>query len=577
MAEMIPGEPRANTASSAERKIFGLIQRDLGNDWTAFHSVGIANHRRKPWAELDFVLVGPPGVFCLEVKGGRIARKNGQYHYTDRNGNTVVKDQGPFEQVAPAAAALRNYLVSKLPAVRDVAVAYGVVTPDIPFDLTGPDIEPQVVYDESDAQARFSVYIKRLAAFWHDRLNRQVGREPCAVSNNVRKAICDEIRGDFDLRPSLRTRVGLVNDELLALTRDQYKILDGLRDNERALIRGGAGSGKTLLAVEEASRKASEGKRVFLGCYTKNLALFLKEAVKKSPLIEVYHLHGFMHTMVKEANLLHRLPPAEADDLFTLFYPELCAEALIALDRWHSFDVLILDEAQDLLMGNYTEVLDCLLKDGLDGGHWRFFLDPHQDIFRALSPEGLKRISQAQPARFRLNVNCRNSKRIAVAAQILSNLCWEETLHVEGPEVEQEWYSDEAEQQRKITNCINRFLSGGMDPSEIIILSPRTLENSCLKKGLIRMSLPLVEYSFDKGARKKCIQFATVHSFKGLESDVVVLVDVQDLSNADSLLTLYVGATRAKAKLSVFLDRRLEARYRDLAAEYGERLMEQFV
>lgn len=227
-------------------------------------------------------------------------------------------------------------------------------------------------------------------------------------------------------------------------------------------------------------------------------------------------------------------------------------------------------------MGNYTEVLDCLLKDGLDGGHWRFFLDPHQDIFRALSPEGLKRISQAQPARFRLNVNCRNSKRNAVAAQILSNLSWEETLHVEGPEVEHEWYIDEPEQQRKITHCINRFLSGGMHPSEIIILSPRSRENSCLKNGLTRMGLPLVNYSFDKGTRNNCIQFATVHSFKGLESDAVILVDVQDLSNADSLLTLYVGATRAKAQLSVFLDRRLEGRYRDLAAEYGERLMQQF-
>src|ERR1051326_4668917 len=208
MARMFPAEVR-DTRSNAERKIFALIEKELGDDWVGLHSLGLVGHRSKPWAEIDFVLIGPPGIFCLEVKGGRISRKDGRYLYTDKNGNTVTKNEGPFEQVAPAAAALRNHLVQKLPATRNSAVGYGVLTPDIRFEISGPDIEPKVIYDNRDGARRFAAYIRRLADYWHERLEEQTGRPIASLSPAQVKAIHDELRGDFDLRPSLRARIGL--------------------------------------------------------------------------------------------------------------------------------------------------------------------------------------------------------------------------------------------------------------------------------------------------------------------------------------------------------------------------------
>ena len=83
-----------------------MIREDLGADWTALHSVGVANHPKKPWAELDFVLIGPGGVFCLEVKGGRVARRDdGRWEFTNR-GDVSVKTEGPWDQVGSASAAL---------------------------------------------------------------------------------------------------------------------------------------------------------------------------------------------------------------------------------------------------------------------------------------------------------------------------------------------------------------------------------------------------------------------------------------------------------------------------------------
>src|SRR4051812_37627931 len=112
---MYPPEPRADTKSSAERELFRRIRAEVTDDWIVLHSVGLGSHRYKPWAEIDFVLIGPPGVFCLEVKGGRIRREDGRWHFIDKDGNVAVKQQGPFEQVGSASAALRAHLIKRLP------------------------------------------------------------------------------------------------------------------------------------------------------------------------------------------------------------------------------------------------------------------------------------------------------------------------------------------------------------------------------------------------------------------------------------------------------------------------------
>lgn len=163
---MYPPEVPERNPSAAEKRVFGMLQEGLGGDWAVIHSLGLAGHPGKPWAEIDFVLVGPPGVFCLEVKGGRVERSEGRWTFTDRHGKTTTKTQGPFEQVGSASGALTHYLTKRLPWVRDAPVGYGVVTPDIEFRIAGPDIESEVVYDSRDAAKPIAVYAERLARYW---------------------------------------------------------------------------------------------------------------------------------------------------------------------------------------------------------------------------------------------------------------------------------------------------------------------------------------------------------------------------------------------------------------------------
>ena len=61
-----------------------------------------------------------------------------------------------------------------------------------------------------------------------------------------------------------------------ALTEHQAVILDAIRLLNRVEVRGGAGSGKTFLAVEQARRLAAAGQRVALVCYSHGLASYLE-------------------------------------------------------------------------------------------------------------------------------------------------------------------------------------------------------------------------------------------------------------------------------------------------------------
>jgi hypothetical protein len=61
-----------------------------------------------------------------------------------------------------------------------------------------------------------------------------------------------------------------------ALTEHHGVILDAIRLIHRVEVRGGAGSGKTFLAMEQARRLAQKGHRVALICYSHGLASYLE-------------------------------------------------------------------------------------------------------------------------------------------------------------------------------------------------------------------------------------------------------------------------------------------------------------
>jgi hypothetical protein len=119
-------------------------------------------------------------------------------------------------------------------------------------------------------------YIQRVSGYWiNQRQAREVLERPLTPAE--RSAILHELRADFDLRQTLPITLDKVRGEIFALTNEQYELLDCfvLNANPRMLVRGSAGSGKSMCAVDIAQAQAAQGKKALLVCFNKRLATYL--------------------------------------------------------------------------------------------------------------------------------------------------------------------------------------------------------------------------------------------------------------------------------------------------------------
>ncbi|MEI6234146.1 MAG: AAA family ATPase [Planctomycetota bacterium] len=560
------------TESDAERFVFGKLNTELSDDWIVLHSLGLTVHNRKPWAEIDFVLIGPPGVYCLEIKGGAIARNGRVWTTTSKAGVTHELKESPFSQVGSATAALHGFLTSNVRNFGGTVTGYGVAFPDVEFRYSGPDIEAEMIYDARDVYKPFSDYVQRLVEYWRNRCRRDWGREPGKLTQALRVSVRDALARDFDLCVSLRAELGAVNDELVRLTEEQCRTVSGLAENPRVIVTGGAGTGKTLLASAELKRLGADGRRVLYLCFNRHLAVFMREQFAGHKNVTIHHLHGLMAEVVKNAKLEDQLPDAESTDLMEVFYPELCLGALLDGERL-PYDALIIDEAQDLLLGSYLDVVEALTKDGIKG-IWRMFLDPNQNIYAGTASNALSRLESVSPARFKLRINCRNTIAIATATSLLSGIRADSVQIVDGPPVKFNWYEDGDSERRLVSECVSGLLHRGLKPQEIMILSPYRLENSCMRRGLVGAPVPVREFGDESRERMPAVRFSTVAAFKGLEADAVLLIDIDDLEIARSLLTIYVGTSRAKVILHLFLHEGQRKAYDESAFRFGRMTLE---
>lgn len=573
MARMLPRAISPGTASGAERTLFERMRNELTNDWTVLHSVGMTIHNAKPWAEIDFVLIGPPGAFCLEVKGGLVSREDGVWYTTPQHGPNAGKrkrlKESPFQQVGTASAQLFRVLERALPKVAKAITGYAVATPDVRWTVTGPDVDAALVFDQRDGLSPFGAFMERVARRWSERLGAGWNRQLETLGREDKRKLVESIRGDFRLAPSLRATAEAADRELVRLTEEQCELFSRLAANPRVIARGGAGTGKTLIAAEEARRLSAEGLTVLYTCYSRNLADQVGLALEGTSGVHVRTLHSLMAQLVSDAGRSDELPEVDEGDFFGLFLPELALDVLLHKDA-PSFDVVLVDEAQDLLRAEYLDVIEALVGGDLRVGRWRLFVDPNQNVFGGLAAGSLERVRAAAAVDWPLTVNCRNTAPIATQVALLSGVPVATVLASDGPSVEVDWYDSNEDQRKAVRERLEKLRGEGFSPSQVVVLSRHRRSNSVADRDL---GQPLTDISRGRGGADRAnIAFSTVSSFKGLESDVVLLVDVDDLYSSEGLASVYVGTSRARVALFVFLSAAQRERYQALAHEFGRSL-----
>ncbi len=573
MARMIPATIHPNVRSGAERKLFCIIRDTPGtDDWVCLHSLGLARHSRKRRGEIDFLLLTRKGVFALEVKGGRVARNGGVWQFTDRFGRAHIKHESPFDQASSAMFTLENDVQKQFQGDKRrtrLLFCYGVMFPDIVFDSIGCEADQRLVYDARDRHRPMTDYIERVATFARD----SDSRKRYAPSSNDIKALVDFLRPDFDLVPPLGVQADASAEELLSLEREQYAIIDAWEqyNHPRVLVQGGAGTGKTLLALEAAVRagRKADGK-VLLICYNRLLAKFLEDNIcarQGAGEITVKSIYSLLNELISASSLSDEFEDRRAAlNEFTVYrnlYPEYASLALTELDT-KPVKTLIIDEAQDMMSLELLDVIDAFVEGGLKSGQWRIFCDVNNQasVFGVFNQEALERLMSCGQLSI-LATNRRNTKPVAEETAMLTRPRIAAPATVSGIPVQYSWYDKQDMQARKLSHVLKQLLCEELSPGRITVLSARSPEKCC---AAIVSDPPLTSVKWNnvwKIVTGKCqnVNYCSISAFKGLENDFIILTDIEDLDSEWWRSVVYVGMSRARVGLHLLLHESLREIY----------------
>jgi len=531
------------------------LVRDLPDDCLIYHSYCWLRPDRDydvdalREGEADFVVLDPRfGLLVIEVKGGdirhRIENDKEIYYRQYRDGRRKDLPKHPFRQASGNLHAIEEILkLKEKPYWFGGCRGYAVALPDSKNIGQLPnDVDPSIVFfaehlDDYDRAVR--------GAFrnWN-RLSSP------SISPDAMRRCREGLRPLFRLVPARWRTLESDEEQLVRLTEQQQVVLDGLRGNDRLAIAGGAGTGKTMLALWQAVQFAKDGKQTLFLCFNKALAQWLRDRLLievEKPVadrVQISTFHSLCASFFNKARIKFDPPkdPKERAEFWQSEVPNRMFDQVIDLVPEPRFDAMVIDEAQDFSRDWWFTVESLARKPD---GPLSIFYDPNQNVFHQEST------LPTTKATYRLNINCRNTRQIHqhsmafLDAEISSS-----PLVPEGTAPEIRRADTDSEQRKCIDDVIKQWKSEyRFGPKQIVVLASSKRANTCLattpRIGGFSITEDPEQWRAGKG-----ILCTTITAFKGLESESVILLQAAEHSHVTNL-DRYVATSRAKHLLAV--------------------------
>lgn len=515
----------------AEKAVWDALRAQLPDDVVLAHSVQVRNGRAEH--EIDILVLWPGvGLAAIEVKGGLLSVQQGQWYQSDRQGKHRIPS--PIAQSQGAQHAFKMWATDQLGSPLVSRFAYMAAFPysPVPRDWEMNGVPRPLILDcddLADVSERLRAAIETQAQGGSPLAPSYAGRIARLLSGNL----------EAEATPSL-TALEL-EDRQEQLTERQKVLLDCSRSIPRARFVGGAGSGKTWLAVEKARRLAKQGKRVGLFCYNRGLAEHLRRQVagwRQAKPVYVGEFHDYAVSL--------GVPNGSGQAYFDEDMPALMKDLAAGLPSDQRLDAIVIDEAQDFAPLWWESLLACL-KDADDGEIYAF-MDERQNVYGRWDSQsaGTALDPTAGLVTLHIDENLRNTKRIA---QTFMGFAGKHFAPRGGDGLPVRLVPCSTDDAIDVAgDCVDALIDEGWANNQISFLT--TKNRHSIHK----------EFENDPAGYWKAFHddegefYGHVLGFKGLERSVVILCvnGFKEMSRAAELL--YVGLSRARCLLVVVGD-----------------------
>ena len=546
MARMIPKIDPVTILNRGEQLAYPLLRDQLPDDWVVIYDYKFCakvDYQLKD-GQVDFIIVAPQkGILFVEVKGShglRLDANNEKWGYRIlKDGKEERLSQTPFTQVDQHKHNIINKIVCERLGIKKFPGIYGHVVfyPQGKLVNTPPSQATQVFWGYVDKN---NLQRKSVAAF---RNVRSLKNGEDFTSEVMGRVV--EILEDHEFVPIAKAAESdEFNIKIDSLTMNQFNTIQGLLlgDLKRAVIKGQAGSGKTLLALWTAAHFTSLGLKTLFLCKNK----VLKEWISLNNLSNGFDLSTFQGLCPKLDPNWNKHNTNEIG-FWDERVPEILCDLIADLPEDKRYDAIVVDEGQDFYPQWWIPV-ELMLRDE-NMGKMFIFCDPNQKI----QYDGQLRFPKVEIEYF-LTANCRNPQKIK---NYCGNVLGVELQSMMGMPlgVEPLIHSPIANIQERCAKCLTQiksWMDEGFKASRIAVLSPYNSQNANGSLHQLK-NITLHKKGFEDDFKKikswlngDVFWMSSIKAFKGLEADCVLLTDVPSDDIYFSENDFYVGISRAK-------------------------------